>query len=238
MPEEKIAETIVETPSTPEVAETETVEKETNDIAFEDVKQSPEENREQARKRREEERKASETKIRNESIIDTLEGKNPFTGEEMKDDSDVQEYLNMREIKRNGGDPLADFPKYLKEKERKAQAEAKEIEENNLRARSDIEAFKTENPNIDIRELLQDEDFKDYADGKVGVKSLNQVYRGFIALQAKIAKKEQAKAAQTIANNNSTPGSARNNREDQEIDWGSMSSEEFERRYAEIRKKQ
>ena len=87
----------------------------------EEQPQTKEQNSENARRRREAERKAELERerqtAREQAIIETLNGKNPYTGEEMKDSTDVQEYLTMREIEKNGGDPLSDYPKHLKQKE-------------------------------------------------------------------------------------------------------------------------
>ena len=63
-------------------------------------------------------KKAEET-AREKAIIEVLNGKNPYTNEEIKDHADVEEYLLMKEIEKNGGDPLSDFSKYQKEKDKK-----------------------------------------------------------------------------------------------------------------------
>ena len=44
----------------------------------------------------------------------------------MKDSADVEEYLTMKEIESKGGDPLADFSKFHKAKEKERIAEQNE----------------------------------------------------------------------------------------------------------------
>lgn len=150
MPEE-IKKTAQETVETTEVggnADTDESKEQVNDVEFADSEQdksseepksetktqTKEQNSENARRRREAERQAElkrvEAATREKAIIETLNGKNPYTNGEMKDHADVEEYLLMKEIEKNGGDPLADFSKYQKEKQRKkAEETAKESEE-------------------------------------------------------------------------------------------------------------
>ena len=62
--------------------------------------QSKEQNSENSRRRRESERQQEMKAVREKAIIDTLNGKNPYTGEPMTDSADVEEYLTMREIEK------------------------------------------------------------------------------------------------------------------------------------------
>ena len=87
--------------------------------------QTKEQNAENARRRREAERQQELKKAREETIIETLDGRNPYTGEEMKDSEDVAEYLTMKRIEKEGGDPLSDFSKYAKKQNREAAEAAK-----------------------------------------------------------------------------------------------------------------
>ena len=59
-------------------------------------------NSDYARERRKAEREAELKKVRNEAIIETLGGENPYTHEKMEDEADVQEYLTMKEIEKSG----------------------------------------------------------------------------------------------------------------------------------------
>ena len=73
-------------------------------------------NADYARERRKQEQEAAIKKARNEAIIEALNGVNPYTQEKMEDEADIQEYLTMKEIEKNGGDPIADYSKHLKAK--------------------------------------------------------------------------------------------------------------------------
>ncbi len=126
--------------------------------------QTSEQNSENARRRREAEKQAAinaaREEARNQAIIETLGGKNPYTNEEMKDRADVEEYLAMKEIEKNGGDPLADFSKFQKQKEREkaAQAEKKAQEEDWYK--KDYEDFVTKHPEANVQALIQNEQSK------------------------------------------------------------------------------
>ena len=191
-----------------------------NDAAFEDTdnptaegevdpeKQSKEQNAANARRRREAERQAALKEAREQAIIDTLKGKNPYTGELMKDSADVDEYLAMREIEEKGGDPLTDFSRHHKEKAREQVAKEKESEEEKEWYRSDAEAFKAKHPEVDLDKLIQDEGFQLFADGKVEKRvPLAEIYEGYIKIVGGFEKQAQKKATQLLANKKASPGS-------------------------------
>ena len=127
MPEEikKSAEETVATTEVDEHADIDETTEDSNDVEFTDSEngeqesgepkreaktQTKEQNSENARRRREAERQAElkkvEAETREKAIIEVLNGKNPFTNEPMKDHADVEEYLLMKEIEKNGGDPV------------------------------------------------------------------------------------------------------------------------------------
>lgn len=172
--------------------------------------QSRERNAEEARKRREAEKQEAIKRARVEAILEATDGKNPYTNEDMTDADDVEEYLNMRKIEKEGKDPIADYASWMKQQARvrKAEQEAKERQVENVR--NDLDAFKKANPDVDTDALFQDEAFSDYAEGKLGSKPLTQIYEGYRKLVGNTRKAEQEKAAQALANSRATPGSAQN----------------------------
>lgn len=174
------------------------------------AKQATERNRardaENARRRREAERQKELRQTRENTIIETLQGKNPYTGEAMSDSADVEEYLAMREIEKNGGDPVADYPKYRKDKQREQVKQQEETQQKEDWYRNDRDAFMREHPGVDIDELVADEDFREYADGKVGRKPLAEIYSGFLRFVDKYNEKAKARAAQYLANGKASPG--------------------------------
>lgn len=164
-------------------------------------------NAEYARRRREAERQKELKETREKAIIDALGGINPYTEEEMKDSHDVEEFLMMQEIKKNGGDPVADFSKNQKERDRKnAETQAEEARKAAW-YRNDKAEFVSAYPDVNLEELIGNASFQDYADGKVGVKSLKSIYEGFLRFNSDAEKSARATAAQALANSKASPGS-------------------------------
>lgn len=216
--ENKTAETTVDAEVDSHADVTETSENQ-NDTEFTDTAdgqqtekpQTREENSQNARRRREAERQAELKKTaeeaREKAIIETLGGKNPYTDEEMKDSADVKEYLTMREIEKNGGDPLSDFAKYHKKQERERAEEEQKRKDKEKWFIDDRADFVSKYPDVDIEALIKDEDFAEYADGKVGEVPLSKIYEGYAKFTAKYEKKAKQIATQRVANQKASPGS-------------------------------
>lgn len=163
-------------------------------------------NSENARRRREAERQKELKAAREQAIIETLGGKNPYTNEEMTDSADVEEYLAMKEIEKQGGDPLADFSKFQKRKEKEKLAEETKKKESDEWYRKDYEAFVEKHPEADINALLADPQFQLFASGKVGTLPLAEIYEGYTELIAEFDKRSKQKAKQILANRKASPG--------------------------------
>lgn len=168
--------------------------------------QSRQQNSENARRRREAERQQEIKAAREKAIIETLNGKNPFTGDEMKDSADVEEYLTMREIEKGGGDPLADFSKFQKQREREKAAQVAESEQQAEWFRKDREDFSTKYPDVNIEKLVKNEQFQLFAGGKVGNLPLAEIYEGFLKVGIEYEKKAKQMARQMLANKKASPG--------------------------------
>jgi hypothetical protein len=170
--------------------------------------QTSEQNSENARRRREAERqaeiKSAQEKAREQAIIEILNGKNPYTNEEIKDKADIDEYLVMKEIEKNGGDPLADYSKYKKQKERERQAETEKQEKQKQWYADDSKDFATKHPDVNLQNLIKDENFQRYAGGKVGNVPLSQIYEGYIESVSVYEKKAKQMARQMLANQKAT----------------------------------
>lgn len=257
--ENKTAETTVDT----EVDSHADIDKETNpsenvnDVEFTDSsdgqaqpKQEPQKpaneqnNSENARRRREAERQAELERVtkeaREKAIIEALGGKNPYTNEEMKDSADVEEFLTMKEIEKNGGDPLSDFSKHQKAKEREKAAKQAEIEAKKDWYRKDREDFASKHPEVNLENLIQDKQFQLFASGKVGNLPLSEIYEGFMEVTSEYEKKAKQKAKQLLANSKSTPGALSSpNTPDNGFftkeQVQKMSQEEVDRNYDKIR---
>lgn len=226
MPEE-IKKTAEETVETTEVDEHADIDKDTendNDVEFGDSEsgeqgepkeepkpQTKEKNSENARRRREAERQAElkrvETETREKAIIEVLNGKNPYTNEPMKDHADVEEYLLMKEIEKNGGDPVSDFSKYQKEKERKKTEEAEKETREKEWYEKDFKDFSTKHPEVNLQSLVSDVMFQKFADGKIGKQPLSDIYDSFIELVSGYEKKAKQTVKQALANKKASPGS-------------------------------
>lgn len=155
---------------------------------------------------------AAEAKaVREEAILDALGHRNPFTDEEMKDSEDVEEYLMMREIEESGGDPLRDFSKYQKQKNREKRMSEESANAERERVSRDIADFQAEYPDVDTAALFEDKKFLAFAKGKLGAKgaSLTDVYREYEGFVESLTgeKAKRAKEAQAVANQRASVGS-------------------------------
>ena len=172
----------------------------------EQAKEKRDVNAENAFRRREAERRARELEAAKVNAIIEAVGENPFTHEEIKDAEDVAEYLAMREIQKQGGDPLQDYAKHqkkrMREERRAADEKAKEAEW----FRADREAFIQKHPDVKLEELIGDRRFADYADGKIGARPLADIYEGYMRFVKDTDKKANERAAQALANSKATPG--------------------------------
>ena len=178
-------------------------------------KQDEVENRRQAQLRRQREREEAISKARQEehvsTVIAVLGGKNPFNGEPIEDAEDVAVYETMTRIKADGGDPIADYPKYAK-KEATERAKQERLNADAEAARvADLDDFRKEYPDVALDALSKDEDFAEYADGKIGKKPLKEIYRSYLAYKGRHeavgADKVKNEAAQRAANAQASPGS-------------------------------
>ena len=165
------------------------------------------ENADNARRRREDERQQRAIREARESgIIEALGGINPYTGENMTDTRDVDEYLAMREIDKEGGDPLTDFARYHKQKQKAADEAAAEESKLSRWIENDREDFISKYPDIDIGELISDENFRTFADGKTGNMPLAEIYSGYMQFVERYEKQAKTQAARLYANHKASPG--------------------------------
>ena len=136
--------------------------------------QTSKENAENARRRREQEQaqriEAASRKARVDAIIDALDGKNPYTGEPMKDAHDVAVYETMKRIEKSGGDPVKDFARVSADDARKAEATRTQADEDRKWYADDLAAFRKAYPDVDAQELLSDPDFGEFAEAQVKAK--------------------------------------------------------------------
>lgn len=242
--EEVVENTANETETTEQVSEqdTEQVEEVEEQEEQETEKQSNEENakyasirrkaQEDAKKQIEQARKEAYEQGLNQGKVQSYIGRNnPYTGQAIKDEYDVQEYLDMYELDSNGKDPISGYRELQKDKARKEAEEKVKAEEQSKQEKwyqDDTKDFVEKYSAEKLQELGKDEDFNLFANGKIGKVPLAQIYEDYQKLINKYEKKSVETAKQIVANNSTTPGAIEDT-EVQDLDWNSMSSEQFEK---------
>ena len=186
----------------------------------------------EAEKKIEQARKEAYEQGLKQGKVDSYIGRqNPYTGKEIKDKYDVQEYLDMYELDSKGEDPIDGYRELQKQRARdEAERKIKADEEEKQKqwyandTKDFVEKYSTEK----LQELTKDEDFNLFANGKVGKVPLAQIYEDYQKLIGKYEKKSVETAKQIVANNSTTPGGIEET-EVQEFNWDSMSDEQFEK---------
>ena len=215
-------------------AEEPTDEKVEEKPAEETRKPKGEKNSEQAEARRQRERE----KIRNDAIIEAV-GTNPYTGEEIKDSTDVEEYLVMKRIADRGGDPVAEYAKELK----KALRARNKTYEEQLRIDSERTEHLANHP--EDADLLENAQFKRFAEKLKGVPMTTIIDAYRVADNTVEKQKEVAKAvAQANANRKASPGSVKGTAETVSANEGlytleqlkKMTPDEMERNWEKVEK--
>ena len=173
-------------------------------------KQSAAENAKFAEKRRlaEEKQRAAELEAErkkgyNDGVKASIGGVNPFTKRPISDDVDLQEYLDMKTLSDNGKDPTEDYPQFVKEKARSAKKLSEEQELSKKEANKQIQEFEAKYPGLSDK-ILNDSDFMEYAEGKLGPKPLITVYESYLAFTNKLS---GGAAARRAAKSTASPGS-------------------------------
>lgn len=186
----------------------------------------------EAEKKIEQARKEAYEQGLKQGKVDSYIGRqNPYTGKEIKDNYDVQEYLDMYELDSKGQDPIDGYRELQKQRARdEAERKIKADEEEKQKQwyADDTKDFVDKYSSEKLQELTKDEDFNLFANGKVGKVPLAQIYEDYQKLIGKYEKKSVETAKQIVANNSTTPG-ALDGGESQTMDWNNMSDKEFEK---------
>lgn len=186
----------------------------------------------EAKKKIEQARKEAYEQGLQQGKVQSYIGKqNPYTGETIKDELDVQEYLDMYQLDTTGKDPISGYRELQKQKARdeaekkiKADEEAKQKQWYEDDTKDFLDKYSPEK----LQELTKDEDFNLFANGKVGKVPLAQIYEDYQKLINKYEKKSVETAKQIVANNNATPGALEEG-EPKELNWETMSKDQFEK---------
>jgi hypothetical protein len=186
----------------------------------------------EAEKKIEQARKEAYEKGLQQGKVQSYIGKqNPYTGETIKDDFDVQEYLDMYQLDTSGKDPISGYRELQKQKAREEAEEKIKADEKNKQDKwyqEDTQNFVDKYSVEKLQELTKDPDFDLFANGKIGKVPLAQIYEDYQKLIGKYVKKSVETAKQIVANNSTTPGAIEET-EPQVLDWNNMSNEQFEK---------
>jgi hypothetical protein len=190
----------------------------------------------QAQKRRE--REAREEKLKKDAfvkgMIEALGGENPYTGEKIEDSADVDEYLMMRELEKQGHDPVADYHKAVKRKAKESVSQAKEEQER----KQEIFEFSEKYPDVDMQTLLSNEKFVRFAGKRVGRESLSDIYADYLSFtseyDAEANRKAEEKQKEKAARKKASPGSLTGNGDSAKQSYETMSDKAFERKLAAV----
>lgn len=163
-------------------------------------------NKEQARLRRERETEKKIKQAEMEAVKRVLNGVNPYTQEPLETELDYEQYKIMKSISDSGGDPLKDYYKHAKNIQVQTQTSQAQEELQRQKVNDDINSFRQKYPTIDVGELLKDNNFNSFADGKWGNQSIVKIYEDYQNLLKVINTKATEKAAQKIANQNAGVG--------------------------------
>ena len=156
---------------------------------------------------------------------------NPYTGKEIVDSYDVDEYLDMYELDSKGQDPIEGYRELQKQKAREEAEKKIKADEEAKRQKwyqDDTNAFLEKYSEQKLQELKEDKDFLSFAEGKIGNVALAEIYENYKKLISKFENKSIETAKQLVANNSTTPG-AMEESEPQTMDWNKMSKKDFEK---------
>lgn len=200
---EDVAEEVVdeETEVEEEAVEEATEDTEAKESEAKKVEEKPKKQTSAERKRYADMRRAKEAKEREraiqkakqEGIIEGLGGTNPYTGERIEDDIDFELYQEMKDAESKGYNPndMGDMLKYRKGVKQEALKVQEAQHQADLNTQNDIRDFQSKNPNVSVKELLNNEEFQMYADGLLGVVPLATIYEKFNHSKVEAGKKAE-----------------------------------------------
>ncbi len=188
-----------------EVEDKPTETKTEENIGKDKPKQSKEKNKIYAEKRRAEKASREETEL---NILKEFVGVNPYTNEPIETLRDVKVYKTMKQIEKNGGDPVQDYHKYAGLEEQQARDSEKTRTE---QIKKDVDDFMSAHPNVDLNELNKEKEFVAFSNkmlGKIPLKDIYEAYNGIKnSLKANAEETAKKEIARKIAKDNTSTGS-------------------------------
>ena len=179
--------------------------------AVEEVTENKSASQAEKRRQREEREQAIRDTLERDSyrkgIVDAVGGVNPYTNEAIKDDADIDEYLLMKKLEKEGKDPIEDYAAAVKG-EKREQAEKAKAEKQRV---AELNEFAERFPNVDVTALLQDAKFGKFAGKRVQHESLATVYTDYLDFtkgnEAEVERKAVVKAKVAEMKKRASPGS-------------------------------
>lgn len=166
----------------------------------------------QAKAKAEKEAREAERRAYVKGQVDTLKT-NPYTGDPITDETDLEQYKVMKEIDEKGDDPLKGFAKAWADRTRsemskREQAQAKKAEEAK-QAQKEVDDLVAAYPGLDVPALVKDDAFQKFASGKYGRWTLTEIYETYKAKDGRQAEsKPRAKSSpSSMAGGTSEPKS-------------------------------
>jgi hypothetical protein len=179
-----------------------------------------------AQKRREQEeiQKRREEEAEKRGLLKALKGTdNPFTGEAIQDEDDVEEYLLMKQAKEAGFDPVSELSKFQKHTAR----EERKKQESGFDVKADVKAFKEKYPDTDINELVADKEFAEFAEPFAQKIPLATIYAQYQLMKSRVDATAKVQAETKYKRKMASPGSMTGGA-DKPISIDDMSDAEFE----------
>ena len=178
--------------------------------------------------------KEKEEKAYTQGQIDALKI-NSFTGDEIKDELDLELYNLMKEAEKEGKDAVKEgYKKYLA-KERESKAKLKESEARENMIKSQVENLKKAIPNdVERANLLKDENFKEiYEDYLNKGGDLVKAAKGSLKMKESINKsiRDEINLENEALKQSANPSSQDGNSKPQKKSFDEMTDEEIHREF-------
>jgi hypothetical protein len=134
------------------------------------------------------------TKAYHKGLVDAVGGINPYTNEKIEDEADIKEFLTMKEIEKKGLDPIKDYHRYVKDKEKETiRIKEKEIEQEKF-IQNDVVEFEKKYPDVDRNKLFDDDNFLLFAGDSLGKVSLSSIYERYLKFTGTFVQKTKEEA--------------------------------------------
>ena len=144
-----------------------------------------------------------------ETLIQAYNGVNPFTNEKIEDDLDVQELLDMLELKNKGSEePEVDYRKFKKQKEREAlKVKQQEMSQKEFIEKDALEFQNKFGKDYDLNKVVEDEDFIAYCGEQLGKEPISNLFTRYLNYQNYKKEKSADESLMEKAVKESTTGS-------------------------------